>query len=538
MVNGLGNLLSFVDTNVSSNNSPYNLNNYSYDDSFANMLNKTQTDYSAPSSVSNKIERNLNTEENYKENNYNSYDDYYNDYNEYDANDNLNTIEEKSSSSDERALKKTDTASDNHNAEDAKQVNDTKKEQAENKSEELNASSNKDNIEEKAKKLAAGNENRSSKEKLALTKEKAKLLLQNTSNDKKADAKEINTADTKENILAKADKKENTKKTEEIENIKKQIESLNAEELSEEDKKELEDLIDSLEALKAMIENDGSEDKKEVLAENNEDNIEVKDIDNSDDIKEIKIASNKDNDKNIETKDINDISIEDNAMQIDNNAAADANIDMNNIENKYADKKDTAEIKNNNSTLNNTISDDKGAELTIINMKDSAENANLKGYNHYNNNVSKTHNSTNLTDNMIKFQDLMGKLVEKAQVAVNNGKSEVLMSLNPEYLGKVRLKISMDGDNLIGKIFVDNADVKDIFTKNLDTVITSLSEIGINIEGFDVMLRQDMPNNEGGFGEELENIGNRFASENNNVEEVKADIKAYIVPERKLNLLI
>ena len=534
MVNGLGNLLSFVDTNVSSNNSPYNLNNYSYDDSFANMLNKTQTDYSAPSSVSNKIERHLNTEENQTENNYNSYDDYYNDYNQYDAEE--NTIEEKVSSSSENAAKKTDETSDN--AEEAKSVNNTE-EQAENKSEKLNDSSNKDhNVEEKAAKLASGNkeENVSAKEKLALTKEKAKLLLQNTSNDKKADAKEVNTSDNKENILAKADKKENTKNTEEIEKIKKQIESLNAEELSEEDKKELEDLIESLEALKAMIENEGNEDKKEVLAENTEENIEVKDIDNSE-AKEIKAASNKDNDKNIETKDINNISIEDNAMQVDNNAMADANIDMN-IENKYADKKDAAEIKNNNSTVNNTISDDKGAELTIINMKDSAEGANLKGYNHYNNNVSKTHNSTNLTDNMIKFQDLMGKLVEKAQVAVNNGKSEVLMSLNPEYLGKVRLKISMDGDNLIGKIFVDNADVKDIFTKNLDTVITSLSEIGINIEGFDVMLRQDMPN-DGGFGEELEAIGNRFASENsNNVEEVKADIKAYIVPERKLNLLI
>lgn len=535
MVNGLGNLLSFVDTNVSSNNSPYNLNNYSYDDSFANMLNKTQTDYSAPSSVSNKIERHLNTEENYTENNYNNYDDYYNDYNQYDAEENT-TIEENVSSSSENTAKKTEETSDN--AEEAQSISSTK-EQTENKSEELNASSNKDNnIEEKAEKLAEGNkeENVSAKEKLALTKEKAKLLLQNTSNDKKADAKEVNTADTKENILAKADKKENTKNTEEIEKIKKQIESLNAEELSEEDKKELEDLIESLEALKAMIENDGSEDKKEVLAENTEENIEVKDIDNSE-AKEIKAASIKDNDKNIETKDINDIGIEDTAMQIDNNAMADANIDMN-IENKYADKKDAAEMKNNNSTVNNTISDDKGAELTIINMKYSAEGANLKGYNHYNNNVSKTHNSTNLTDNMIKFQDLMGKLVEKAQVAVNNGKSEVLMSLNPEYLGKVRLKISMDGDNLIGKIFVDNADVKDIFTKNLDTVITSLSEIGINIEGFDVMLRQDMPN-DGGFGEELEAIGNRFASENNNnVEEVKADIKAYIVPERKLNLLI
>ena len=65
MVNGLGNLLSFVDTNVSSNSSSYNLNNYSYDDSFANMLNKTQTEdiYSAPSSVSNKtVERYTDTD--------------------------------------------------------------------------------------------------------------------------------------------------------------------------------------------------------------------------------------------------------------------------------------------------------------------------------------------------------------------------------------------------------------------------------------------------------------------------------------------
>lgn len=171
--------------------------------------------------------------------------------------------------------------------------------------------------------------------------------------------------------------------------------------------------------------------------------------------------------KKIETKDINteDAAIDFDSSISDVNIAN--NIDNNIAESKYADKydKDNSEIKNNSSTVNNTISDDKGAELTIINMKDSAEGSNLKGYNHYNNNVSKTHNSTNLTDSMIKFQDLMGKLVEKAQVAVNNGKSEVLMSLNPEYLGKVRLKISMDGDNLIGKIFVDNADVKDIFTK-------------------------------------------------------------------------
>ena len=208
------------------------------------------------------------------------------------------------------------------------------------------------------------------------------------------------------------------------------------------------------------------------------------------------------------------------------------NIQSNKRENK------TENLNNNfSNNLNKTISDDNGAEITIINMKDSPEGANLKGFNHYNN-VSKAQNSNSLTENMIKFQDLMGKLVEKAQVALNNGKSEVLMSLNPEYLGKVRLKISMEGDNFVGKIFVDNAEIKDIFTKNLDTVITSLNEIGINIEGFDVMLRQDMTNGE--FSEFSEFASNNAFGNNDGdfAEEVVADIQNYIIPERKLNLLI
>ncbi|MEI0518455.1 flagellar hook-length control protein FliK [Brachyspira murdochii] len=533
MINGLGNLLSFVDTNVSSNNNTYSVNNYSYNDSFADMLNKTQTEdiYLAPSNVSNKVVERNNTED-YSPKSYNDYEEYNNDYNNYDSDDaaNSSAAEEKISSKENHSENNINKSSEDSNSNEENKVSDN--------SEDKTVKEDKDEIKadnnayEKADKT--NSENTSLKEKLALTKEKAKLIIQNASNN---DDKKV-LLSSKENASDKADKKENTKNAQDIESIKKQIESLNLEDLDEEDKKELEDLIASLENIKAMIDSDNKEDKKEVLTDDVKDSIEVKDADIN---KEIKIASNKDDDKKIETKDIN---TEDTATDFDSSISdvnIANNIDNNIAESKYADKydKDNSEIKNNSSTVNNTISDDKGAELTIINMKDSAEGSNLKGYNHYNNNVSKTHNSTNLTDSMIKFQDLMGKLVEKAQVAVNNGKSEVLMSLNPEYLGKVRLKISMDGDNLIGKIFVDNADVKDIFTKNLDTVITSLNEIGINIEGFDVMLRQDMPNNEGGFGEELENIGNRFASENiDNVEEVKADIKAYIVPERKLNLLI
>ena len=515
MINGLGNLLSFADNNVSSNNNnAYSLNNYNYDDSFAKMLNENQSQELYSQSVSNKVINN-NTENDYKE--------YNNNYNDYSA-----QAEEKSYSDDNNSVN-TEKSSDNvkEKSENTSEVKERKAENTEDSkkassSEENEAVNKSNNNEEENREVK---ENTSEKSKL----EKAKAALQNVNianADKKIEKKENI---SRENLVSKADKldkKENIK-NEEIENIKKEIESINAEELDEEDKKELADLIESLENLKNMIDAKDEEKDKKITSD---DNVKIKDIDKDSLNKEAKIALNKEDSK----EEINNADI---MIQNDNTQMAEASIDMN-TENKYADRYNKENAENNTvSSVNNTISDDKGAELTIINMKDSAEGANLKGYNHYNN-VSKTHNSPNLSDSIIKFQDLMGKLVEKAQVALANGKSEVLMTLNPEHLGKVRLKINMDGDNLVGKIFVDNAEVKDIFTKNLDTVISSLNEIGINIEGFDVMLRQDMPNN-GEFGEELNNNGTRFNFENNdNAEEVNADIKNYIVPERKLNLLI
>ena len=519
MINGLGNLLSFADNNVSSNNNnAYSLNNYNYDDSFAKMLNENQSQELYSQSVSNKVINN-NTENDYKE--------YNNNYNDYSA-----QAEEKLYSDDNNSVN-TEKSSDNvkEKSENTSEVKERKVENTEDNKKtsesEKNEAVNENNNEEKSKEVK---ENTSEKDKLAAAKEKAKQVLKNvdikTDSDKKIDIKEnIN----RDKLVSKEDKKENIK-NEDIENIKKEIESLNAEELDEDDKKELSELIESLEELKNMIDSkdENSKEDKKVNADENtvKDDIKIKDIE-KDSIKEIKTA--------LKTE----INNTDAVLKNDNTKMAEVSLDID-AENKYADRynKDNTENKSSTgSSINNTISDDKGAELTIINMKDSAEGANLKGYNHYNN-VSKTHNSPNLSDSIIRFQDLMGKLVEKAQVAVTNGKSEVLMTLNPEHLGKVRLKINMDGDNLVGKIFVDNAEVKDIFTKNLDTVISSLNEIGINIEGFDVMLRQDMPNN-GEFGEELNNNGTRFGFENNeNVEEVNADIKTYIVPERKLNLLI
>lgn len=512
MINGVGNLFAFTDNNVSSNNSLEIIN----DNSFAEMLNKLQKEDIYSENTTNKS---VNREDYKNNDNIENHDK--DDFQKYL--ETLETIEESE-------ISKTNDEYEKQN--DKNEIINHKEENENNENiiEEKNISDN--NLESSLENERVNNENNSDSSKETLIankksnsinsiisiKEKAKNIIENNNLITK-NAKSDKNAEKLYSLNITTEEKESLIK--EIDNLKKEINSLDAKELNDKEKEDLITLLESLENIKNMILENSKEKNADNLKETKELQIKNSDEKNikepKENLKEIELNKNSENTEEIATE---------------YNFDFEDNIELNKRENKNENLNN-----NSNNNLNKTISDDKGAELTVINMKDSSEGANLKGFNHYNN-VSKTQNGNNLTESIIKFQDLMGKLVEKAQVAINNGKSEVLMSLNPEYLGKVRLKISMEGDNFVGKIFVDNAEIKDIFTKNLDTVITSLNEIGINIEGFDVMLRQDMPNEE--FPEFADN--NPFGIFNDEsgdfAEEMAADIINYIVPERKLNLLI
>lgn len=502
MINGVGNFLAFTDNNVSSNNNFEIIN----DNSFAEMLNKLQKEDIYSEASANKIV----DREDYK--NYDNVENNNDDFQKY-----LETME-----NDKVEEFNNDLENQNDN-----RIKNNKEENIENKIDNENLENSledkkTENIEKNSIKENSNDLNSDKKkiESLKSIKEKVKNIIE-TIEENNLPAKNIKSDKNAEKLSSlNMPKEEKENLIKEINDLNKEIKKLESKELNDKEKEELLNLFESLENIKNII-----------LENSKEKNENIKDI------KELQI-------KNLEEKNIKELKENLKETELNKNAenieeiTSDYNFDLeDNIQLNKRENKAENLNNNSNNNLNRTISDDNGAELTIINMKDSPEGANLKGFNHYNN-VSKTQSGNSLTENMIKFQDLMGKLVEKAQVAINNGKSEVLMSLNPEYLGKVRLKISMEGDNFVGKIFVDNAEIKDIFTKNLDTVITSLNEIGINIEGFDVMLRQDMPNEE--FSEFADNNSfGRFGGEGGDfAEEVVEDIRNYIVPERKLNLLI
>lgn len=508
MISSVSNVSSFNDSNISANNNNTIYNLYDDNNSFAKMLDeaKNSEDIYSQSVTNKSIEK----EEDYQ----NSLSYQQNNITDENPQNNVENTENIRKESIEN------NADEAQSSELKESVNNEEKaEISENNSKEDKNIENAENIDNNEIKKDI----MSSKEKAKKLIDKAGLIIENYKADKKAQIEK------NVNIDSKVNEEKLSSLIKDIDDIKEELKNINLEELDEKDKKEITDLIIALESLEEIA----------ISYQNDDDNVEkLSDIFELAEVEDnnIEETSKKSQDDNIEKIDTKIVEENNNNEIVNDSAETFISNDDNNVADKREMRLQEAK-ENNNSNLNNTISDEKGSELTIINMKDSSSS--LKGYNHYNN-VSKTQNTSNLAENMIRFQDLMSKLVEKAQVAVNNGKSEVLMSLNPEYLGKVRLKISMDADNnLVGKIFVDNAEIKDIFTKNLDTVISSLNEIGINIEGFDVMLRQDMPNENGEFefGESNNNNLNGFGVDN--IEEEVVSVQNYnIVPERKLNLLI
>lgn len=135
-----------------------------------------------------------------------------------------------------------------------------------------------------------------------------------------------------------------------------------------------------------------------------------------------------------------------------------------------------------------------------------------------------------------RFQEILPKIVKQASVMLHEGKSEMELSLKPDFLGKVKMKVTLEGDTLTGKIVVDNQMVKDLFDRNMDSVIQSLGELGININGFDVSLKQDSGSAQ---GDENEDGGHNVKGTSARKEgESEGETQTYDIHERRLDITI
>jgi flagellar hook-length control protein FliK len=98
-------------------------------------------------------------------------------------------------------------------------------------------------------------------------------------------------------------------------------------------------------------------------------------------------------------------------------------------------------------------------------------------------------------------ESVMNQLTEKVQTALKTGVTEIRLLLRPESLGEMRVKLTMNGDVVMGKIYVESQQVKHIVESNLQMLKDSLAQHNLQTGSFDV-------NVGGGAREEMREMAN------------------------------
>lgn len=115
---------------------------------------------------------------------------------------------------------------------------------------------------------------------------------------------------------------------------------------------------------------------------------------------------------------------------------------------------------------------------------------------------------------IISKNEIINQVLEKAKVLLNGDKSEMIMELKPDSLGKVSLKVVTERGIVTAQFVAENEQVKAALEANMQILKDSLEKQGLSVQGFSVSVGN---NNLKGNREYEMNNGTK--SSNNHVEE-------------------
>jgi len=86
----------------------------------------------------------------------------------------------------------------------------------------------------------------------------------------------------------------------------------------------------------------------------------------------------------------------------------------------------------------------------------------------------------------VKPENLFQEMISRVEMMQNDSKSTMTIQLNPEFLGKVALEVSVDAMGLHVKINAEDSGVRSMINGQLATLIESLEHKGIEVVGVEV----------------------------------------------------
>ena len=93
--------------------------------------------------------------------------------------------------------------------------------------------------------------------------------------------------------------------------------------------------------------------------------------------------------------------------------------------------------------------------------------------------------------------EIINQVVEKAKVVLSGEKSEMLMDLKPESLGKLSLKVVTERGMVVAQFVAESQQVKQVLEANMQLLKDSLEKQGLAVQQFSVSVGQDNSRNTG-----------------------------------------
>jgi flagellar hook-length control protein FliK len=91
----------------------------------------------------------------------------------------------------------------------------------------------------------------------------------------------------------------------------------------------------------------------------------------------------------------------------------------------------------------------------------------------------------------VSRNDIFAQIVDKADLSLKNGQSEIKIDLKPEFLGPLRMKVSTDNHQVTVKIITDVPIVKEAIDSNIQQLRTALQNQGLEIDDINISMGED-----------------------------------------------
>lgn len=146
----------------------------------------------------------------------------------------------------------------------------------------------------------------------------------------------------------------------------------------------------------------------------------------------------------------------------------------------------SVELSTQSNNLLNQNAQEQGAKLAFEgnnNLLNPLDSGKTQGF-------AKTMDSLQQAPKELNKSDILAQMHNKMETLKEDGTTKVTIVLKPENLGKVNLELINSKDGLIARMTTENAQVKELLDKNLESLKNSLGAQGVNVNNVSVKVAE------------------------------------------------